>query len=108
MKDGDDRERETKRFDVCPKCGAEHPHWTMAGKANSGKPMIRCSACHHRITIDYGQLTHYSHQNQSQWNQLIEDTDQMHTIDETAEKLGVSRMTVSRMRNRLLSRRNHS
>lgn len=87
---------------VCPKCGYVHPHWTLAGKANSGKPMIRCSSCHHRITVDYGQLTYYSHQNREKWEQLIDDTRKMHTVDETAEKLAVSVTTVRRMKKKLL------
>lgn len=103
MKTDSQRKRLQEEIPTCPKCGTSHPEWTFAGKANSGKAMIRCSVCHHRITVDYGKLTHYSHQGQNQWKQLIEDTENMHTINETAEKLGVSKITVIRMRSRLHS-----
>ena len=29
---------------VCPKCGAVDPGFTKGGNANSGKPMLKCSA----------------------------------------------------------------
>ena len=59
---------------VCPKCGAVDPGFTKGGNANSGKPMLKCSCCHKRFTYDNGQLTHYSHQDESKWDQLIVDT----------------------------------
>ena len=58
----------------CPKCGSANSRFTKGGKANSGKPMLQCSSCHKRFTIDYGQLTHYSHQDESKWDLLITDT----------------------------------
>ena len=30
--------------------------------------------CHKRFTYDNGQLTHYSHQDESKWEQLTVDT----------------------------------
>ena len=59
---------------VCPKCGAVDPGFTKGGNANSGKPMLKCRCCHKRFTYDNGQLTHYSHQDESKWDQLIVDT----------------------------------
>lgn len=100
------KEKYDEVLPVCPKCGSREPHWTQAGKANSGKIMLRCHACHHRITADYGQLTYYSHQSQEQWDTLIEDTRKMHTVHETAENIGVSQMTVRRMQAKLKKRQN--
>lgn len=97
------KKRIPSEISVCPKCGFIHPKWTFAGKANSGKPMIRCSNCRHRITVDYGQLTYYSHQNEEKWKQMIDDTVSLHPAEETAQKLGVSRTTVKRMRSRWLA-----
>lgn len=56
---------------VCPKCGAAHPKWIRGGRSHSGKQMIRCPACRKRIVVDHGQLTYYSHQDQSKWDELI-------------------------------------
>ena len=47
------------------KCGAVDPGFTKGGNANSGKPMLKCRCCHKRFTYDNGQLTHYSHQDES-------------------------------------------
>lgn len=86
----------------CPKCGAENPTWTKGGKANSGKPMIKCSECKHRITIDYGQLTWYSHQDESQWNAVIADTFNDESLNKTAADIDVHPDTAFRMRHKLL------
>lgn len=68
--------KESKNYciKICPKCGAVNPGFTKGGNANSGKPMLKCSCCHKRFTYDNGQLTHYSHQDESKWEQLTVDT----------------------------------
>ena len=83
---------------TCPKCGSTHPNFTKAGFANSGKQMVFCHDCHKRSVVDHGQLTYYSHQAQSKWDQLMEDTLQQVSEEETAAKLDVSTYTVWRMR----------
>lgn len=107
MRNQKEKEKYEIMFPVCPKCGSRHPGWTFAGKANSGKIMIRCQTCHHRITADYGTLTYYSHQTREQWNTLIEDTEKMHTVDEMAESVGVSSMTIRRMQMKLKKQKAH-
>lgn len=87
---------------VCPKCGSPDPQWTKSGLANSGKQMMLCHSCHHRTVVDHGQLTYYSHQDRSKWDQLIEDTFQQVSEENTAEKLSISTYTVWRMRMKLL------
>ena len=88
-------------FDKCPKCGCENPCFTKGGFSNSGKQMVRCSACKKRIVVDHGQLTFYSHQDQSKWDQLIEDTFTQVSELNTAATLDVSTYTVWRMRMKL-------
>ena len=87
---------------VCPKCGSANSHFTKGGKANSGKPMLQCSSCHKRFTIDHGQLTHYSHQDESKWDLLITDTFAQVPVEKTAATLDISTYTVWRMRMKLL------
>ena len=65
---------DTYHFEYCPKCGCYHPRLVKSGFANSGKQMLRCKECGKRFVIDRGQLTFYSHQDQSKWNELILDT----------------------------------
>ena len=48
-----------------------HPVLVKAGKTKAGKQMLKCSSCHKRFVCDHGQLTYYSHQPQSKWNDLI-------------------------------------
>ena len=42
-------------FEYCPKCGCYHPRLIKSRK---------------RFVVDRGQLTFYSHQDQSKWNEL--------------------------------------
>lgn len=87
---------------VCPKCGSETPNWTRGGRANSGKQMLLCHSCNHRTVVDYGQLTYYSQQDRSKWDQLIKDTLQQVPVHTTAQNLGISTYTVWRMRMKFL------
>ncbi|MEE0465599.1 transposase, partial [Holdemanella sp.] len=64
----------TYHFEYCPKCGCYHPRLIKSGFANFGKQMLRCKECGKRFVVDRGQLTFYSHQDQSKWNELILDT----------------------------------
>ena len=82
---------------VCPKCGAVNPRFTKSGNANSGKPMLKCSCCHKRFTYDNGQLTHYSHQDESKWDQLIVDTFSQVPVEKSATNMNISTYTVWRM-----------
>ena len=52
--------------------------------------------------MDRGQLTFYSHQDQSKWNELILDTLNGVSLKETAAEIDVNEMTVFRMRHKLL------
>jgi len=96
------QESRTYVHKVCPKCGAENQKFTGGGKSGFGKHMLKCPSCRHRFVEDSGQLTFYSHQDQSKWDQLIEDTFAQVPETETAAKLDVSTWTVFRMRHKLL------
>ena len=92
----------TYHFEYCPKCGCYHPHLIKSGFANSGKQMLRCKSCGKRFVVDRGQLTFYSHQDQSKWNELIMDTLNGVTLKETAAKINVNERNVFNMRHKLL------
>lgn len=98
------RNKESGKYvhDKCPKCGSENPRFTKGGFSNSGKQMVRCSECRARTVVDYGQLTYYSYQDQSKWDQLVEDTFSQVSKMDTAAKLNVSPKTAWRMRMKLL------
>lgn len=87
---------------VCPKCGKVNPGFIKGGYANSGKPMLKCCSCHKRFVIDHGQLTYYSHQDESLWDQLIIDTFSQAPIIKSASNMEISPSTVWRMRMKLL------
>jgi transposase-like protein len=96
------QEAQVYHLDVCPKCGKAHPNWAPGGKANSGKPMVRCDNCGRRTVVDSEQLTYYSHQDRSKWDQLIEDTFSQVPLVETAARLNIHPSTAWRMRHKLL------
>ncbi len=89
-------------FERCPKCGEIHPKLIKSGTTGKGKQMYRCKSCNHRFVYDHGQLTFYSHQSQSKWNDLITDTQDGNSLQETAAKLDVHEITVFRMRHKYL------
>lgn len=51
---------------------------------------------------DRGQLTFYSHQDQSKWNELIMDTLNGVSLKETAAKINVNERNVFNMHHKLL------
>ena len=89
-------------FDVCPKCGVAKPRLIKGGISNSGKQMLRCKECKKRFTIDYGQLTHNSHQTQVAWNDFIVDTFHGNPLTHTAAKINISESTAFRMGHKFL------
>ena len=54
------------------------------------------------FTYDDGQLTHYSHQDESKWDQLIVDTFSQVPIEKSAANMNISTYTVWRMLMKLL------
>lgn len=87
---------------VCPKCGAIELGITKGGNTNSGKPMLKGHCCDKRFTYDKGHLRHYSHQNESKWDQLIVDTFSQVPIEKSAANMNISTYTVWRMQMKLL------
>ena len=88
--------------ECCPKCGSKTPRWIKGGFSGSGKQLIRCNACNARSTVDYGQLTWYSHQDESKWNTVIADTFEEKPLTTTAADINVNPKTAFRMRHKLL------
>lgn len=86
----------------CPKCGCDSPRWIKGGRSGSGKQMIRCTECNARSTVDHGQLTWYSHQDESKWNTVIADTLDEKPLMQTAADINVNPKTAFRMRHKLL------
>ena len=93
---------DTYHFEYSPKCGRYHPHLIKSCFANFGKQMLRCKSCGKRFVVDRGQLTFYSHQNQSKWNELILDTLNGVSLKETAAKINVNERNVFNMLHKLL------
>ena len=89
-------------FDVCPKCVVLNPRLIKGGISNSGKQMLHCKECGKKFTIDYGQLTHYSHQFQVAWNHFFVDTFHGNPLTHTAAKINISESTAFRMRHMFL------
>ena len=92
----------TYHFEYSPKYGCYHPHLIKSGFANSGKQMLRCKECKKRFVVYRGQLTFYSHHDQSKWNELILDTLNGVSLKETAVKINVNERNVFNMRHKLL------
>lgn len=93
---------DTYDFEYCPKCGHYHPRLVKSGFANSGKQMLRCKECGKRFVVDRGQLTYYSHMDQSKWNEVISDTIEGISLKDTAANINVNEKTVFNMRHKLL------
>ena len=55
-----------------------------------------------RFVVDRGQLTFYSHQDQSKWNELIMDTLNGVSLKETAVKININERNFFNMRHKLL------
>lgn len=70
--------------------------------ANSDKQMLCCKECGKRFVVDRGQLTIYSHQAQSKWNELILDILKGVSLKETAAKINVNERNVFNVRHKLL------
>ena len=92
----------TYHFEYCPKCGCYHPRLIKSGFANTGKQMLRCKSCGKRFVVDRSQLTFYSHQDQSKWNELILDTLNGVSLKETAAKINLNERNVFNIRHKLL------
>ena len=73
-----------------------------SGFANSGKQMLRCKECGKRFVVDRDQLTFYSQQDQSKWNELILDTLNSVSFKETTAKINVNERNVFNMHHKLL------
>ena len=73
-----------------------------AGKTKAGKQMLKCNSCKKRFVCDHGQLTYYSHQPQSKWNDLIIETQNGNSLLHTAAKIDVHESTAFRMRHKYL------
>lgn len=66
----------------------------MSYFVNFCKHVFRCKECGKCFVVDRGQLTFYSHQDQSKWNELILDTLNGVTLKETAVKINVNEFNV--------------
>lgn len=96
-------EAEIISFEVCPKCGKEHPRLTKGGKTKGGKQMLRCFDCGRRFVIDHNEITFYSRLSKEQWNEGIKCSLAEYSIDATAKKCDVTHRTAFNMRHKVMS-----
>ncbi len=96
-------EEENIPFDVCPKCGKEHPHLSKGGKTEGGKQMYRCKECGARFVADYHEVTFHSRLSKEQWNEAIKSSVSGDSLDVTAEKCEVSHRTAFNMRHKIMA-----
>lgn len=92
----------------CPKCGAVvngfgKGGYTKDAGGNRKKPMLKCPECHRRFVADHGQLTWYSHSDDSVWDKLIKDTADGKSINATAADIDRHPVTVFYMRHKFLA-----
>lgn len=80
----ENEESKKEVFPACPKCGKAHPVLTKAGKTKGGKRVYLCHEYGRRFVEDIGRLSNYS------WREFMEDTLQGKTLDESANRLGIS------------------
>lgn len=95
-------EAENPVIKVCPKCGQVHPVLIKSGCTRNGKQLLRCKTCNKRFVSDSGQLTFYSHQDESAWISFIDDQLCGVDLNTSAYRLGVHISTAFRMRHKLL------
>lgn len=100
----DNKETSKGSFNVCPKCGKDHPRITKAGKTKGGKQMYLCHGCGRRFVEDIGRPSHSSWYDISAWRIFIEDTIQGKTLDESAEKLGIYHSTLWGWRHKIMDK----
>ena len=74
--------------------GCYHPRLVKSCFANSGNQMLSCKECGKLFVVDLDQLTFYSHQDQSKWNELILDTFNGVSLKETADKINVNECNI--------------
>ncbi|MBD9215939.1 MAG: hypothetical protein EGQ23_02960 [Solobacterium sp.] len=79
-----------------------HPRLVKSDFANSGKQMLRCKECGKHLVVGRGQLSFYSHQDQSKWIELILDTLNGVSLKETVAKSNMNERNLFNMCHKLL------
>ena len=92
----------TYHFEYSLRYRCYHPRLVKSDFANSGKQMLRCKECGKRLGVDRGQLSFYSHQDQSKWIELILDTLNGVSLKETVAKSNMNERNLFNMRHKLL------
>lgn len=100
----ENEESKKEGFPTCPKCGTAHPVLTKAGRTKGGKQMYLCHECGRRFVEDIGRPSHYSWYDISAWRVFMEDTLQGKTLDESADKLGISHSTAWSWRHKIMEK----
>jgi transposase-like protein len=85
---------------TCPHCGSQ----TIAGNGKRrGKQAYICRACEKTFLETTGSAIAYSHSSPSVWKQVVRDTVDGISIDNTAESLELHHETVFYMRHKILN-----
>ena len=92
----------TYHFEYSPKCRCSHPCLVKSGFANSVSRCFVEKNAENVFVVDRGQLTFYSHQDLSKWNELILDTLNGASLKDTVAKINVNERNVFNMCHKLL------
>jgi len=94
-----DEKTSTKAAPPCPHCKSEH---IVRFGRYKGKQRYRCNSCR-RVFLDTTKTAlSQSHYGESVWKQVIRDTLDSESIDNTAVSLGITHQTAFNMRHKLL------
>ena len=90
---------ETKTDTICPYCGGK----TVKNGKQCGKQRHQCKECGCTFTYTVNTVMYRSRAGERIWNEVISDTLNFVSIDETAERLRLSHDRVFHMRHKILA-----
>jgi len=89
---------EEKPAPPCPHCGGK----TKRNGRKDGRQQYHCGSCGKSFGDTTNAVVYHSHFGEAVWKQVIRDTVEGYSIDDTASSLALSQSTVFRMRHKIL------
>jgi transposase-like protein len=99
IKDKSDREEAENAESLCPHCGSEK---VVKNGRKHGKQASLCRSCGNSYVATTKSAIEHSRSGKAVWKQVISDTVDGVAIDQTAESLCLSHLTVFNMRHKIL------